>query len=306
MPAKTKERTVAARVPAASLPVQDGFSLISNDKLLALYAAMLKCRMLSERLRILFTQNDLFGNVYLGTGREAVTVGVATDLLPEDTIVSAPLDFLASFIKGVPLAQIFTSLYTCSVSPGKAHPAPAGPNIATATALANKTDKNNKIAVAFSGDGLASWHDAMQVAGARELPMIFVCQTSFQTEPLNMNAQAGGAEELPLHAQDYGFPAIPVDGNDVVAVYRVAIESIAHARRSHVPTLIECKRWNAGDPILNMESYLIGKGLFTEEFKRQVSTGFSKELDSAIEMVEKQHSSAAFFHPSIRTNLMIE
>ncbi|MGA3136616.1 MAG: thiamine pyrophosphate-dependent enzyme [Terracidiphilus sp.] len=105
------------------------------------------------------------------------------------------------------------------------------------------------------------------------------------------------------------FPAITVDGNDIVAVYRVASEAIAHARKGNGPTLIECQtgrsdghseigsgkfrdpaeveRWKAGDPILKMEKYLIRKGLFSEEFKKQIAGEFSKELNAAIESADK-------------------
>ena len=102
---------------------------------------------------------------------------------------------------------------------------------------------------------------------------------------------------------------ITVDGNDVVAVYRVAQEAIARARRGQGPTLIECKtyrwyghseidpakyrdpeeveRWKAKDPIANMEKYLTGKGLFSAEWKQEIVDGFNKELDAAIEIAEK-------------------
>ena len=82
------------------------------------------------------------------------------------------------------------------------------------------------------------------------------------------------------------FPVIAVDGNDAVAVYRVASEAIAHARKGDGPTLIECIRTKAGDPLLNMEKYLVRKGLFSEEFKRKVAAGCSEKLDAALQIVQ--------------------
>jgi pyruvate dehydrogenase E1 component alpha subunit len=75
-----------------------------------------------------------------------------------------------------------------------------------------------------------------------------------------------------------------VDGNDVVAVYRVATEAIVHARKGNGPTLIECRfdRSEAHDPILKMEAYLLRKGLFSEELKIEATAGFTSEL-AAIE-----------------------
>ena len=84
-----------------------------------------------------------------------------------------------------------------------------------------------------------------------------------------------------------------VDGDDAVAVYRVATEAIAHARRGGRPTLIECKPWPLADaqpgkrrkptdPISNMETYLTRKGLFDKKFKSAVTTAFRRELNAAI------------------------
>jgi TPP-dependent pyruvate/acetoin dehydrogenase alpha subunit len=65
-----------------------------------------------------------------------------------------------------------------------------------------------------------------------------------------------------------------VDACDVVAVYRVASESIAHARQGFGPTLIECRQWDGPDatrsPIMNMEKYLDRKGLFNKATKAEI------------------------------------
>jgi TPP-dependent pyruvate/acetoin dehydrogenase alpha subunit len=110
----------------------------------------------------------------------------------------------------------------------------------------------------------------LSFAGVHDLPMIFV------SHPKPVNTK--------LQAQAYAFPTIAVDGNDVVAVYRVACEAIAHARKGNGPTLIECQTLPSnGDPILNMEQYLRRKGLFREELKKDVTVKFGKALDAAIE-----------------------
>jgi TPP-dependent pyruvate/acetoin dehydrogenase alpha subunit len=94
----------------------------------------------------------------------------------------------------------------------------------------------------------------------------------------------------PLRANSTGCPAIPVDGHDVVAVYRVACESIARARGGRGPTVIECRRWQSADsvhnpdnnPIHNMEKYLTRKGLFTTALRTKIAAGFRRELDAAV------------------------
>jgi pyruvate dehydrogenase E1 component alpha subunit len=83
----------------------------------------------------------------------------------------------------------------------------------------------------------------------------------------------------------FGVPAIAVDGNDVLAVYRVASESIFKARHRRGPTLIECvtsvvpgsngdstyARQEIGvvDPLLALETDLVRKGILTTVRKRE-------------------------------------
>ena len=73
---------------------------------------------------------------------------------------------------------------------------------------------------------------------------------------------------------------IPVDGADVVAVYRVATESISHARRGNGPTLIDCLPYciegePKDDPLRKMEVYLSHKGLFDPKLKSGTDAAFS-------------------------------
>jgi TPP-dependent pyruvate/acetoin dehydrogenase alpha subunit len=324
MATKVKEQAVST--PAAHT---NGSSLISEDKLKQLYTTMLKCRMLEEKARVLFKQSKFTGNYYAAVGQEATAVGVGVDLRPEDTVGPSHRDFILNFIKGAPLSAMYSQLYAKSTSPDKGRSSPAhcgyAPlnvitpsstiaaqlNIATGVALANKMKKNDNIAVAFSGDGSTSlgfWHEALNFAGVHNLPIVYVIQNNLWAESVTVKLQTK-VEDLSIKAQSYGFPGITVDGNDVVAVYRVAQEAITRARQGGGPTLIEAKTyrwyghseidpakyrpaeeveyWKSKDPIKTMETYLSGKGLFTDEWKEQVSADFNKELDAAVEFADK-------------------
>lgn len=327
MATKVKEPVEAP----ASTNGSEGGGLISNEKLRQLYSTMLKCRTLEERARVLFKQSKFTGNYYAAVGQEAAAVGTAIDLRVEDTIGPSHRDFITGFIKGAPLDKMLCHLYARANSPDKGRSSPAhfgyAPlnvitpastiaaqlNIATGVALANKMKKNDNIAVAYSGDGSTSlgfWHEALNFAGVHDLPILFVCQNNLWAESVNLQFQTK-VHDISVKAQAYGFPGITVDGNDVVAVYRVAQEAITRARRGHGPTLIECKtyrwyghseidpakyrdpeeveRWKAKDPIANMEKYLTAKKLFTPEWKQEILDGFNRELDAAIEVAEKSN-----------------
>jgi TPP-dependent pyruvate/acetoin dehydrogenase alpha subunit len=323
MPAKKK-----AAVPAGAPPGSNGFSLISREKLLELYTTMVKCRLLEERAGVLLKQSRFTGGYDAAVGQEASAVGVTIDLRPEDTLIPSHRDFIVNFIVGAPLDKMFAQLIARAAHPVKGPSAPAelgdAPvnarsstiaaqfSIATGVALANKTKKNGNVAVAFCGEGsawLPSWHETLNVAGKDELPILFVCQNNLGAEPGRNKLQV---EDIAQEAEAYGFPGIAVDGNDVVAVYRVAHECIDRARQGRGPTLIECRtdrcignsgidqlkcrdpeevaHWTAQDPITNMEKYLTAKGLYSAEMSQEVVDSFNKELDAAIEIAEKSLS----------------
>ena len=303
--------------------------LISNDKLKQLYSTMLKCRLLEERALTITKQARFKGNYHATVGQEAAAVGAAIDLRPEDTVAPSHRDFILNFIKGVPLAAIFRQLYGPSTSPDKGRSAPArrrhAPrniltpastiaaqlNFGTGIAAANQMKKNDNVVVAFSDEGptsLGFWDEALNFAGVRNLPIVYVCRNNLWGESVSVKLQTE-ADDIGRKAMEYGFPTITVDGNDAVAMYRVAQEAIERARSGGGPTLIEAQtsrghghaeidpakyraeeeveEWKSKDPIAAMERYLTGKGLFSGAWKKKISDAFQKELDDAIVVAEK-------------------
>jgi TPP-dependent pyruvate/acetoin dehydrogenase alpha subunit len=256
MPPKSKEKP--ATIPANSTPIQNGFSLISNDKLYQLYSKMIECRLLQERLANQF-------NIDTPAGREAALVGALIDLVPQDTIAPSPGDLIPAFLNGLPLAKLFEILARpTAASPGIA----ARLTLATDTAQANQLNKTSSITVILSSGKPASvraWNRAINLAGLHHLPMIFLAWSKTNSAPIRA----------------CGFPAIAVDGNDAVAIYRVATESITKARKGLGPTLIHCSGLAAGDPIVNLESYLARKSLSTTELKAAVTARFCLQLEAA-------------------------
>lgn len=280
--------------PADSLSTHTGFSLISNEKLLELYATMLKCRMIEDRINAAGKRKAGRRLSTIAAVHDAAIAGVTIDLLRGDTLAPSPGALIPCFVKGMPLAAIFSSVFggRSTIRRSYASYGLIRPSFSAETQLERalraasnyKSRRNKKIAVVFSGDvsaASASLDVAMERAGRKRLPVLFVCQTG------------NDAEDVSAKAREYGFPDVIVDGDDAVAVYRVATEAIAHARRGSGPTLIECKPWplrgrkparprGAGNPIRNMETYLARKGLFNRKIKSDITAAFQREIDAAI------------------------
>jgi pyruvate dehydrogenase E1 component alpha subunit len=273
MMSSTKRITSAVALPPAPTPSGGGFQIISSERLLELYSTMLKCRMFAEGTRALIDKEKLSATSRSVGGREATDVGVALGLLPADTLASSECDLSLALVRGVPLHTILERV-TAHRQPSAA----ARLKAALTAARAHKAKNDNSVAVFFRSAAKpaeALWDEALRIAGAEKLPILFVSYPG---------AELGDAA---AKTERCCFPAIAVDCNDAVAVYRVATEAVVHARRGNGPTLIECVLWpmrgaEPDDPILNMEAYLSRKGLFSTKFKADVSARFERELAAAL------------------------
>jgi pyruvate dehydrogenase E1 component alpha subunit len=292
---KRREGTAAKTVTAPDKQVgPESFSLISNEKLVALYANLVKWRIIAERVASLPKRGKANGTSPSIRGYEAGSVGVAIDLGPEDAVCSLDHGLITGFGEGAPIDSLL--LWSALTSNGLPPPTPGHRNgsgmsaaksghahtqAAIGAALANKTRKNGKVAVVFGKESASeSWREAIHIATVHALPMIFVLRDNRKIP----GRRASDSEQFEK-AKTPLFPIITVDSNDVVAVYRVANEAISRARLGRGPTLIECQPFllngngkHSHDPILNMENYLRGKGLFRPETKNEILKASTRDL----------------------------
>ncbi len=174
-------------------------------------------------------------------------------------------------------------------------------SVANGIAVSNKVRNQRASSVAFfeheaGPEAGEAWIEALQFAAAHSLPSLFVVLNRLQSP-----SRKGLAADYSARGQKLGLPVIPVDGNDVVAVYRVAQESLIRARQGSSPTLIEARispigtttarsrantnghSTNHTDPLAFMENYLTAKGLFSPAWKDTIAATFREQLDSTFD-----------------------
>jgi TPP-dependent pyruvate/acetoin dehydrogenase alpha subunit len=318
-----KTVTMAGKVgqTTADAAVSTGGSLISDAKLKQLYATMVQCRMLTERACRL-RGRPLLRSLYAASmGQEAIATGSAIDLQPDDTIALAPHNSIAALVRvlveGVPLEGIVAQMYEHHIACHQSHniimPCPTQGtqiDLATSVALVNKRKKKNNVVVAFGDKAtttLGGWREALELAAKKSLPIIFVVEDNPWPSPKPGPANfKPGDEEKDGKARSDGLPIITVDANDVVAVYRVAYESLQRVRQGGGPVLVEGKAYrlhhpakrraansvssrSGRDPLIHMERYLKTKGLFTPRWKDQLVDEFSRKLDASVRAAQKAH-----------------
>jgi acetoin:2,6-dichlorophenolindophenol oxidoreductase subunit alpha len=280
-----------------------GGSLIDDTKLKQLYATMLQCRLLTEHGRRIRRSKTVFDG---SLGQEAIAVGCAIDLRPQDTVAVASHDLVVSLVKGVALSDVVARMYgrpstTVQAAQNIIGPSSRGASghgelyaAASNVALASKRENDGKAVVVFSGAAAAaseSWRQAVKIAARRGLPIIFVVENN----PWAATEAKNGRANLTRKAQTDGLTTITVDGNDVVAVYRVAYESLDRVRRGGGAVLIEAKPYRQHgqvllngdrDPLTHMERYLTAKKLYTAQWKNGIAQQFSRELGAVVKGLE--------------------
>ena len=238
------------------------FSLIPQSKLLELYSWTVRCRLLGELLEGVpqaVPPRDL----------EAAAVAVCLDLKPGDEVVSVDCEFLPAFVRHRKLDAALGALREPAASVA------ARMNEVLAAARQAKQANAGSLVAVFGAGRVArstAWKNALRAANSETLPVILV-------HILDAEAEASGHDE-------HGFPAIPADVHDVVALYRVAAESFAHARHGHGATLIECIPWalegeEHNDAVLNFERFLAARGIATERTRAAVKAGFARSVRQA-------------------------
>lgn len=242
--------TVPKTSKSPSVAGKKGFSLISDEKFRQLYAALLQCQLLDQRLRAALGYDAW-------PGREASSAAVCSCLRRGDIIIPTPRAALASY------------LHTRSLSNPSALSFDAHFDAATESALRHKQEKRGGLTVLFTRTAKpAVMGEAFTAAAEQSLPVLYILE--------------GGT---PSAETASGIPVIRVDSSDTVALYRVAFESIARAREGTGPTILECAPWPADpepDLLLKLERYLTAKKLFRPHWKRSLEKKFSAALDKSM------------------------
>jgi TPP-dependent pyruvate/acetoin dehydrogenase alpha subunit len=153
----------------------------------------------------------------------------------------------------------------------------------------------------------------MNMAAIWDLPVVYVCENNLYAASTPVSA-AFRIQDIAGRAAAYGLPGVTVDGNDVEAVYQVAGQAIARARRRQGPTLIEAKTyrlcghsrsdprtyrtkeeeaaWAARDPILHLGGRLKQLGLASDESLAAVEEEVAQVIDDAVHFAEESPSPA--------------
>jgi 2-oxoisovalerate dehydrogenase E1 component alpha subunit len=231
---------------------------LRTDEVLALYRAMVRTRLLDERLVLLQRQGRI--GFHIGSlGEEAAILGSAFALRQNDWIFPCYREFSAALWRGMPLQRYVDNMFGNANDPvkGRQMPdhytwkkgrfgsisSPIGTQITQAVgfAWAAKTQKKDEAVLVYFGDGATSsneFHNGMNFAGVFKTPVVFFCRNNGWAISVPTERQTA-SETFAVKGVAYGIPGVRVDGNDLFAVIKVTRDAVARAARGEGPTLIE-------------------------------------------------------------------
>lgn len=303
---------------------------ITNELLMDIHHRMVRIRRFEEEAGKLMENGKVPGALHLYVGQEAVAAGVMVHLSNADQITSTHRGHGHLIAKGGQFDRMYAELAGkatgyCKGKGGSMHISNmelgilgangivgGGPPIAVGAAFSNKFRNTKDVAVTFFGDGASnegSFHEAANMAGLYQLPVVFVCENNGYGEyTAQSNHQA--IVDVADRAAGYGMPGVVVDGMDAIAVYEAAGEAVARAREGKGPTLLECKtyryydhvgvrgmglnyrsdeeveRWQQKDPIQRLEAHLIEQKVATRAELDAIDAQVSADVAAGIKFAD--------------------
>lgn len=303
-----------------------------TQALIALYRAMVLTRAFDAKA-VALQRTGKLGTFASSVGQEAIGVGVASVMRPDDVLFPSYRDHAAQLLRGVTMAE--SLLYWGGDERGSqfsAVPAdfpnsvPIGTQVchAAGAAYAFQLRGEARVAVTILGDGGTSrgdFYEGMNFAGVWKAPLVIVVNNNQWAISVPRSRQTA-AQTLAQKAIAAGIPGLQVDGNDVIAVHQAMQDATARARAGDGPTLIEAVTYRLGDhttaddatryrdsdvvkqawlaePILRLRNYLTSVNAWDKAREEQLGRACYAQVEAAVaayQAVEYPASSAMFDH----------
>lgn len=231
---------------------------LSEAELMLLYRALLKPRVIEERMLVLLRQGKI-GKWFSGIGQEAISVGVAMALNTDEYILPLHRNLGIFTTRNMTDAQLFAQWQgkESGFTKGRDRSFHFGSNehhvvgmishlgamlgVANGIAIADLLENKQSVTLCFSGDGGTSegdFHEALNVAAVWSLPVIFLIENNGYGLSTPSNDQFR-CKQFIDKGIGYGMETLQIDGNNILEVYHAISEISESMRQNPRPILVE-------------------------------------------------------------------
>lgn len=301
----------------------------STDRLTRQLHEMILIREFESRVQTLFEDNELPGFVHLYLGQEAIAVGACSAIEADDYITSTHRGHGHSIAKGLDPDRMMAELFgkETGYSKGKSgsmHIADvdkgmlgangivgAGQPLAVGAGLSIRRSDSDQVCVSFFGEGAMAEgmvHEAMNLAGVMDLPIVFVCENN-QYGEMTPAAKQHHVEGFDVRGDVYDMPTDVIDGMSVNEVYEAMSDAVERGRGGEGPSLLICEtyryrghyegdpmeyrsdeeleEWRRRDPIDTVETSLVESGHVDEADVEEMREDAIQRIDEAVEFARE-------------------
>jgi pyruvate dehydrogenase E1 component alpha subunit/2-oxoisovalerate dehydrogenase E1 component alpha subunit len=292
------------------------------------YRHMRRLRVLDARM-ILLQRQGRVGFYGACTGQEAVPIATGLVTKKDDWVFPALREQSVMLVRGFPLREFIGQVFGNAADAQKGRQMPShqagksvhqvswssciGPQVphAVGAAWAMKLKKEPNVTFGFCGDGATSQpdiHAAMLFASRFQVPSVLVCQNNHWSISVP-TARQTVAKTIAVKGRAYGMRSVRVDGNDLIAMYKVLSDAAARARRGEGPTFVEAltyrigahstsddptryrsdaevEMWKRRDPVDRLAKHLRLLKLIDDAYETQLDAELTHEIAQAVTEVE--------------------
>lgn len=240
---------------------------LSNERLLALYAGMVRFRLHDIALKR-WVRQGVISKAWLGTGEEATTVGPvhALERAGAEGDVVAPMirNAGACHEMGMSVADMFRGYLATADSPNRGRDLHIGGRqygvltpvslvgslapVIAGLGLAFRLQGTKRVALTWVGDGATKTgevHEAFNLAAVQRLPVIYIIQNNqVALGTLLQEHHAGG--DFSEWARIYGASSASFAGNNVLDAYAATRWAVEQCRSGGGPVLLAAETFRMG------------------------------------------------------------
>ncbi|UCE94346.1 MAG: dehydrogenase E1 component subunit alpha/beta [Flavobacteriaceae bacterium] len=280
---------------------------LEASQLIDLYKAMLKSRMIEEKMLILLRQGKI-SKWFSGIGQEAISSGITLAMKEDEYILPMHRNLSVFTNRKIPLNRLFSQWQgkMNGFTKGRDRSfhfgtqefkivgmiSHLGPQLGVANgiALAHKLRKEQKVTAVFSGEGATSegdFHEALNVAAVWELPVLFCIENNGYGLSTPISEQFK-CEHIADKGKGYGMESHIINGNNIVEVYSKVSELAKSIRKNPRPVLLEFKTFRMRGHEEASGTKYVPKDLLNEWSRKDPILNFQEYLRNQDILDEKE------------------